>query len=109
MKKIYEGGLKVNGGITKSNISVIKNPEDIDKMVAGNILVLPTSDPFYALAVFKATGLICENGGLLSHICVVALEMGIPCITQAVGISEFVENGQVAFMDADLCRVEIDC
>lgn len=42
----------------------------------------------------------CENGGRLSHICTIAMEMGIPCITQATRAMEIILDGQTVFLDA---------
>lgn len=44
--------------------------------------------------------MICENGGRLSHICTIAMEMGIPCITQATRAMEIILDGQTVFLDA---------
>lgn len=100
MKKTYNEGLTVNGGVVKANATVIRSSADMDNMKDGNILIVQNSDPMYALCVFKASGLVCENGGRLSHICVVALEMGIPCLTQVRGVTSEIRDGQTVYLDA---------
>lgn len=66
----------------------------------GKIIVIPHSSPLYAVALMSASGVICENGGRLSHICTIAMEMGIPCITQATRAMEIILDGQTVFLDA---------
>lgn len=70
------------------------------KVETGEIVVLPRSHPMYALAMMNAAGVICEVGGKLSHICLVSMEMGIPCITQAQGVLKKITSGQFVTMDA---------
>ena len=73
-KMVINAGISVNGGKISGKATVIKSADDLKMMEQGNILVLHTSDPLYALAVFQASGVICEVGGRLSHICSVALD-----------------------------------
>jgi len=49
--------------------------------VDADIVVFSKSHPVYVMALFKAAGVICEYGGKLSHICIVALEIWLLCIT----------------------------
>lgn len=94
-------GICVSPGFIKGRARVLTGPDCMESVEYGDILVLPESHPMYALAVMKASGLICENGGRLSHICIVAMEMGIPCITQAHQATQKIIDGQDIFMNAD--------
>jgi pyruvate,water dikinase len=73
-------------------------PEDIDK---GDILVLPRSHPVYSVYAMTAGGVICEIGGRLAHICVICLEMGVPCITQVNEAAKILTEGQTVKLDAN--------
>jgi phosphohistidine swiveling domain-containing protein len=101
-------GLCVSPGFIKAKARVIKSHDDLESVEFGEILVLPESNPIYALAVMKAAGLICENGGRLSHICVVAMEMGIPCATQVLEATQKITSGQYISLDADQGEIWID-
>lgn len=83
MPNIIVRGLPVNHGKVTGKITIVKNVDQLYDVEEGDIMVVPTSHPSYAIGVLKASGLICEVGGRLSHLCIVAMEMGIPCITQA--------------------------
>ncbi len=76
-------GLSVCGGIATGKVRIITNPADCAQVAYGDIMVIPKSHPGFAVGIMNAGGLICQEGGRLAHICIVALEMGIPCITQA--------------------------
>ena len=107
-RKILLDGVPVSKGEALGKARVIKEVEDLELAEQGEILVLPNSHPMYALAVMKAAGIICEAGGMLSHICIVSLEMGLPCITKAKGATVSIKNGDMVFLDAANGKVYID-
>lgn len=98
MNRIY--GIGVNQGCVYGRCRIINSVRDIDDMEYNDILVLPNSDSVYALGVLQAGGLVCEEGGKLSHICIVAMEMGIPCITQVKNAREILKNETYIAVDA---------
>jgi phosphohistidine swiveling domain-containing protein len=93
------GGLPVSSGIAFGKVRklVKASGQRIDK---NDILVLYSSDPTFAPDVMQAGGMIVEIGGRLAHLCVIALEMGIPCITQVDNAMEILSDGQEIFLDA---------
>lgn len=92
-------GLPVSNGIAHGRIKRLDgtNRNSVDK---NDIIVLHSSDPTYAVDVMSAAGVIMERGGRLAHLCVIALEMGIPCITQVDNAGEILTDGQQVVMDA---------
>ncbi|MGD2084782.1 MAG: PEP-utilizing enzyme [Candidatus Aminicenantes bacterium] len=99
-KKILQG-IPVSGGVVTSKVRVINNVGQIRQIQHGDIMVVPNNNPAYAVGVMKAGGLICEEGGIISHICTVALEMGIPCITQAKHAVELMKTKDQVTLNAD--------
>lgn len=99
MKEILSG-MSVSPGAVKSTARVIYDMSDLEKVKDGDILVLPNSNPIYAIYVMRAAGTICENGGRLSHLCIVSLEMGIPCITNAKNARELIKDGEIIMLDS---------
>jgi phosphoenolpyruvate synthase/pyruvate phosphate dikinase len=64
------------------------------------ILVTKYSCPEMAPAMFGAIGVVTEEGGLLSHLSVVARELKIPCIAGCEAATEYVKNGEYIILDA---------
>jgi phosphohistidine swiveling domain-containing protein len=75
-------GAPVSGGIVSGPVRLVKDPADALAVQPGEIVVVPHSHPEYAIGLMFAGGLICESGGIICHICTVALELGIPCVTE---------------------------
>lgn len=100
MLKLVAKGVCVNPGTVVGRSRIINGVDDLEKIEYGDIVVLPRSDPQYALALYKASAVICEIGGKLSHLCIVSMEMGIPCITQTSCARELIPDETMIYMDA---------
>jgi phosphohistidine swiveling domain-containing protein len=94
-------GAVVCGGQVMGEVRVVTDPRDSLSVQPGEILVVPCSHPEYALGVLQASGLICESGGIISHICTVALELGIPCVTEVRDATALLATGVRVSLDAD--------
>ena len=101
-------GLSVTPGYVRAKARVIKHPDDLENIGIGEIVVLPRSHPMYAIAMMKAVGVICEIGGKLSHICLVAMEMGIPCVTQVPEATKRIPNGKFIVMDSNSGEISLN-
>ena len=74
---------------------------DLDK---DTILVCPSTDPAWTPLFVKATGLILERGGALSHGAIVAREMGLPAVVLENATHLFSE-GETLTIDGNQGRV----
>ena len=92
------GGMGVVPGIVRGKCRIVATEADVASVIPGEIVVLPNSDPLYTMAVFKAGGIICAIGGKLSHICIIAMEMGTVCLTNFSLASEL-KTGQDVLID----------
>jgi phosphohistidine swiveling domain-containing protein len=98
--KNIASGIAVCPGTITGKACVIKNNGDINNIEPGSIIIIPRSHPMYAIALMNASAVICETGARVSHICLVSIEMGIPCITQVKDIMKKVVSGQTITVDA---------
>lgn len=93
-------GITVSPGVIEGPVKIVNSPEDVSAVKPGDIVVVKYSNPLYTLAVMASAGLICEVGGVLSHICIVSAEMGIPCIARAENITQSLSDGMIITLDA---------
>jgi pyruvate,water dikinase len=94
-------GEPVGGGVVTGRVRVVINPRDAVTVEAGEIVVIPHSSPEYAIGVMQAAGLICEYGGVICHICTVAAELGIPCVTEVKGATALLSTSMSVTLDGD--------
>jgi len=95
-------GIPVCDGTVIGTVRVINDntPIVIKSIQEKEILVLPKSNPMYSLLMINASGVICEIGGRLSHLCIIAREIGVPCITQVDKATNILKDGQRILLDA---------
>lgn len=78
---------------------------------AGDVLVAPSTDPAWTPLFLKASALVMETGGYLSHGAIVAREFGIPAVVNLPGIRAQLKNGDALRVDGNagvVFRVEAE-
>lgn len=65
-------------GSASGRAMVVDDERPVDDLPDSYILVCPSADPHWAPLIFGAAGMIVERGGLLSHVAIVARDLGLP-------------------------------
>lgn len=99
-EKLFKG-ISASVGIVKGSVKVISDEADFEKVNQGDILVVYRSSPAWAVPLMKASGMICEVGGKVSHIAIICRELGVPCITGVPGIFREFKDGDIALIDCE--------
>lgn len=94
-------GISVSPGRVTGPVKIVRNTGDVKKVTDGDIMVVSHSSPAFAIGVMNAAGLICEGGGMLTHICIVAKELGIPCLARVEKATELMGDNTAVTLDAD--------
>lgn len=101
-------GVGCSPGVVRGRVALVRDPRrwleagSVASPGAGAdrpILVAAATDPGWVLLFPHAAGLLVERGSVLSHVAIVARELGLPMVTELGGIS-------AALADGD--RVELD-
>ena len=58
------------------------------------ILVCPSTDPAWVPLFIRASGLVMETGGILSHGAIVAREFGLPAVAGIPNALRQIQSGQ---------------
>jgi phosphohistidine swiveling domain-containing protein/predicted DNA-binding protein YlxM (UPF0122 family) len=96
----FEGMVACKGHV-KGTVKVFLVPEELEKMKDGDILVTTMTTPDFIPLMKKASAVVTDIGGLLSHAAIVSRELGIPCV---IGT----EIGTKVLKDNDLIEVDAD-
>lgn len=94
-------GIVVSSGFAKGVAVLAHNPADALNLTAGAVLVAPATDPSWTPAFFKASAVVMETGGYLSHGAIVARELGIPAVANVAGILAALDSGDQLEIDAN--------
>ncbi|MBU0666334.1 MAG: hypothetical protein KKB65_06575 [Nanoarchaeota archaeon] len=99
----YLQGTSANGGYVEGKIKIIE--DSISENLTKEDIILATSfHPDETYNLISAGGVLIEEGGITSHIAILARELNIPCI---IGISDLyqLKEGDSVIVDASKGRV----
>jgi phosphoenolpyruvate synthase/pyruvate phosphate dikinase len=75
---------------------LVHGPSDFGKIHTGDVLVIPFSDVSWTPLFSKASAVVSESGGILSHCSIVAREYGIPAVVSVTGAMTLVDGTTLA-------------
>jgi phosphoenolpyruvate synthase/pyruvate phosphate dikinase len=86
---------------------VILRSDATERVLPGEILVAPFTDPGWTPYFLQAAGIVMDMGGMLSHGSVVAREYGIPAVVNVGPATKLIKTGQMIRVDAGRGEVTI--
>ncbi|ASI13755.1 pyruvate phosphate dikinase [Candidatus Mancarchaeum acidiphilum] len=91
-------GYAASKGVAKGKVKLVKSPRDwIPK---GSILVADVLETDYPIdTIKKASAIITEDGGILSHAAIVARELRIPCVISVKNAMKSLKDGDYVVVD----------
>ena len=98
-------GIAVSPGTASGAARVVLHPAEAAHLKAGDILVAPSTDPGWTPLFLRASAIVMESGGFLSHGAIVAREYGIPAVANVPGILQALEDGETITVDGSTGRV----
>jgi len=94
-------GMPASQGLITGRVRVLGTVEEVSEVQAGEILIVPRTDPGWTPVFSKIGGLITETGGILSHGAVVSREFGIPAVTNVRNACKIFKTGQKVTVDGN--------
>lgn len=99
-------GVAVGSGVATGPVRVVMSPDKGAALLPGEIMAAPSTDPAWVPLFLRASGLVIETGGYLSHGAIVARELGIPAVVNLPGILNTLTDGQILRVDGLAGRVQ---
>lgn len=78
--KLILKGDPASPGIASGPVKILQSAQEIDKVVEGDVLVAPQTNPDFVPAMKKAVAIVTDKGGRTSHAAIVSREIGIPAV-----------------------------
>ncbi|SFG93266.1 pyruvate, water dikinase [Desulfotomaculum arcticum] len=100
-------GMGVAAGRASGAARLIGHPDEGEKLQAGDVLVTPSTDPGWTPLFLRASAIVVETGGFLSHGAIVAREYGIPAVVNIPGVMKMIKDSQLVTVDGDGGKVYI--
>lgn len=86
-------------GIASGPVRIIRSAKEIHKVLSGEILVAPQTNPDFVPAMRKAVAIVTDSGGRTSHAAIVSRELGIPAIVGTEKATKVLKDGLVVTVD----------
>jgi len=90
--KIIGLGTVVCKGVSDGFLKIINNIEDYDKIKKGDIVLVRCKIDISLIKKIPFINALIINGGILSHIAVIAREFNIPCLAEPIVADEKIEK-----------------
>ncbi|MFH0973600.1 MAG: PEP-utilizing enzyme [Candidatus Micrarchaeota archaeon] len=87
-------------GFAAGVVRVVNKPEDVKKMLKGDVLVSIATTPDLVTAMRKASAIVTDIGGLTCHAEIVSRELGIPCVVGTRIATKVFRDGDSVEVDA---------
>jgi phosphohistidine swiveling domain-containing protein len=88
-------------GIAEGTVAIV-TPNKLDSYFKpGSVLVCNVTTPDYVPIMRKASAIVTDQGGILSHAAIVARELKIPCVVATGNATKILNNGQHVVVDAN--------
>jgi len=98
-------GMGVAAGQAEGPARLIHQPAEGNRLLKGDVLVAPGTDPAWTPLFLRASALIMETGGIISHGAIVAREYGIPAVINVPGVLQVLTDGTTVLVDGDEGKV----
>ncbi len=92
-------GVATGTGAARGRARLLRHPDEGGRLLPGEILVAPSTDPGWTPLFLKAGGLVVETGGYLSHGAIVAREFALPAVVNLPGILDALQDGDEVEVD----------
>jgi pyruvate,water dikinase len=94
-------GLAVSPGVATGKARVVLRADTDERVMAGEILVAPFTDPGWTPYFVPAAAIVMDMGGLLSHGSIIAREYGIPAVVNVGPGTKVIKTGQTIEVDGN--------
>ena len=98
-------GVAAAPGAAEGAACVLRTPHDGGRMRRHDVLVAPSTDPGWTPLFLRASALVTETGGYLSHGAVVAREFGLPAVVNVRDAMRLIADDDRLRVDGDAGRV----
>ncbi|RJQ35710.1 phosphoenolpyruvate synthase [Candidatus Microgenomates bacterium] len=92
-------GSPASPGIASGPARIIKSANEINKVLAGEVLVAPQTNPDYVPAMKKSVAIVTDFGGRTSHAAIVSRELGVPAVVGTTNATKLIKEGSIITVD----------
>ena len=88
-------------GVAEGPARILRDGSEFDKLVAGEVLVAPYTNPSWTPLFQRAAAVVVDSGSAASHAAIVAREYGIPAVMATLTGTQTLRDGEPVRVDGD--------
>ncbi|MBI5044335.1 MAG: phosphoenolpyruvate synthase [Candidatus Levybacteria bacterium] len=88
-------GAPASPGLASGPVKIISTVKDLSKMLPGDVMVAPQTNPDFVPGMKKAIAIVTDKGGRTSHAAIVSRELGIPAVVGTEQATKILTNASV--------------
>ena len=102
---LLQGGCAAAAGAGSGPVYLVRDDAGLLRFPAGAVLVAAHPSPQLVVALSRAAAVVCDTGGVASHLATLAREFRVPALLGTGNASQVLAPGQVVTVDTDRCCV----
>jgi pyruvate,water dikinase len=99
-------GLPGSPGCASGSVRIARSPHDVTRLRDGEVAVVPLLVPGWVPLMVRAAAVVVDTGNHLAHACVLAREMGLPCVLGLGDATSRLRPGEWVSVDGGRGTVE---
>jgi pyruvate,water dikinase len=100
-------GFGASAGVVQARACVLTGPADFGLMRSGDVIVAGITTPAWTPLFGRASAIVTDIGGPLSHSSIVAREYGIPAVLGTGSATRRIKTGQIITVDGGAGKVTL--
>jgi pyruvate,water dikinase len=92
-------GLAAAPGVGAGPVRILRSPEEGKRLVAGEVLVAPMTNPDWVPTMRRAAALVTDRGGVTCHAAIVGRELRLPTVVATRTATSVLRDGEVVTVD----------
>ena len=77
---VLVNGIGASFGIATGPVVILMGPDDFGVMIDDAVLVCPMTTPEWVPVMTRASAIVTDEGGKMSHAAIVCRELGVPAV-----------------------------
>ncbi len=90
---VLASGRAIGQKIGAGPVRVIKDPEEMERVQPGDVLVADMTDPNWEPVMKRAAAIVTNRGGRTCHAAIIARELGVPAVVGCGDATEVLKDG----------------
>lgn len=103
--RVLISGLSGSPGVIAGRVRVLASPTDGDRLLAGEVLVAPMTNPDWVPTIRRAAAVVTDSGGMTCHAAIVSRELGVPAVVGTRSATTVLRDGELVTVDGTRGRV----